>query len=161
VVEFAPSFGPSHRRALASLPLSEGRAARFALLAAALGFVGLFLILPLIVVFTEAMRLGLAAYAQAILQPETVAAIRLTLLTSLIVVPLNAIFGIAAAWMLAKFRFRGKELLLTLIDLPFSVSPVIGGLVFVLLFGLQGLFGPWAASHGIKIIFGEIGRAHV
>jgi sulfate transport system permease protein len=157
VVDLAPSFGSGNRRAALPLPLTETRAARFVLLAIALGFVGLFLILPLVVVFTEALRLGLRAYARAILEPDAFAAIRLTVLTALIVVPLNAIFGIAAAWMITKYRLRGKNLLLTLLDLPFSVSPVIGGLVFVLLFGLQGLFGAWLASHGIKIIFGVAG----
>jgi sulfate transport system permease protein len=157
VVELAPSFGSSNRRAALSLPLTEPRAARFALMTIALGFVAVFLILPLLVVFAEALRLGLRAYVTAILQPEAIAAIRLTVLTALIVVPLNAIFGIAAAWMVTKYRVRGKNLLLTLIDMPFSVSPVIGGLVFVLLFGVQGLFGAWLAAHGVKIIFGVAG----
>ncbi|HXD51363.1 MAG TPA: sulfate/thiosulfate ABC transporter permease CysW, partial [Burkholderiales bacterium] len=121
MVELAPSFGSSNRRAALSLPLTEPRAARFALMTIALGFVAVFLILPLLVVFAEALRLGLRAYVTAILQPEAIAAIRLTVLTALIVVPLNAIFGIAAAWMVTKYRVRGKNLLLTLIDMPFSV----------------------------------------
>jgi sulfate transport system permease protein len=119
----------------------------------ALLFLGLFLILPLVVVFAEAFRLGVRTYAAALVEPEALAAIRLTVATALIVVPLNALFGLAAAWAITKFEFRGKNLVITLIDLPFSVSPVIGGMVFVLLFGLQGLFGPWLAEHGVKIIF--------
>ena len=136
-----------------SLPLTESAGARALLIAVALGFLLLFLLLPLIVVFAEALRLGLGSYWAAITEPEALAAIRLTLLTALIVVPLNAIFGIAAAWAITKFQFAGKNLLITLVDLPFSVSPVIGGMVFVLLFGLQGVFGPWLAAHDIKIIF--------
>jgi sulfate/thiosulfate transport system permease protein len=133
--------------------LSEGPGARLALIAAALGFFVIFLLLPLIVVFAEAFRQGVGVYWAAIIQPEALAAIRLTVLTALIVVPLNAAFGIAAAWAITKFDFSGKNLLITLIDLPFSISPVIGGLVFVLLFGLQGVFGAWLAAHDLKIIF--------
>ena len=130
----------------AALPLTEpARRARRADRGRA-GFLVLFLILPLIVVFTEALREGLRAYVAAISEPEALAAIRLTVLTALIVVPLNVVFGIAAAWAITKFEFRGKNLLITLIDLPFSVSPVIGGMVFVLLFGMQGVFGPWLAT---------------
>jgi sulfate transport system permease protein len=135
------------------LPLSEAPVVRVALIVFALGFLALFLVMPLVIVLTEALRQGVRAYATAIVQPEAVAAIRLTLLTAAIVVPLNVMFGIAAAWTIAKFEFPGKSFLITLIDLPFSVSPVIGGMVFVLLFGLQGLFGPWLFQHGIKIIF--------
>jgi len=123
------------------------------LIAVALVFLVLFLIFPLVVVFTEALRQGIGVYVAALTEPKAVAAIELTLLTALIVVPLNAAFGIAAAWAITKFEFPGKDLLITLIDLPFSVSPVIGGMVFLLLFGLQGLFGPWLDDHGIKIIF--------
>ncbi|HEY0439910.1 MAG TPA: sulfate ABC transporter permease subunit CysW [Xanthobacteraceae bacterium] len=140
-------------RARRVLPLTESRGARIALIAVALGFLLLFLVLPLIVVFAEALRAGWRAYAAAISEPQALAAIRLTLLTAIIVVPVNAVFGIAAAWTITKFQFRGKDLLITLVDLPFSVSPVIGGMVFVLLFGLQGVFGPWLAAHDIKIIF--------
>jgi len=142
---------PRDRRRL--LPLTESAPVRGALIAIALLFLVVFLILPLLVVFSEALRLGLRAYGAALIEPHALAAIRLTLLTALIVVPLNAAFGIAAAWAITKFDFRGKNLLITLIDLPFSVSPVIGGMVFVLLFGLQGVFGPWLAAHGIKIVF--------
>jgi sulfate transport system permease protein len=135
------------------LPLSESPAARLVLIGIVMAFLGLFLILPLIVVFMEAFREGARTYAAALTEPEALAAIRLTLLTALIVVPLNAIFGLAAAWAITKFEFRGKNLLITLIDLPFSVSPVIAGMVFVLLFGLQGVLGPWLARHDIQIIF--------
>ena len=136
-----------------ALPLTEPAAARGVLIAIAVSFLVLFLILPLIVVFSEALREGFRAYAAAISEPEALAAIKLTVLTALVVVPLNVVFGIAAAWAITKFQFAGKNLLITLIDLPFSVSPVIGGMVFVLLFGMQGLFGPWLAEHGIRIIF--------
>ena len=135
------------------LPLTESPAARWTLIAIALAFLVLFLILPLIVVFAEAFREGTGTYLAALSEPEALAAIRLTLLTALIVVPLNALFGLAAAWAITKFEFRGKNLLITLIDLPFSVSPVIAGMVFVLLFGLQGVLGPWLARHDIQIIF--------
>ena len=122
-----------------------------------LALMGLFLILPLLVVFHEAFAKGLAAYGDALRQPETLAAVRLTLLTAAIVVPLNVAFGIAAAWAIAKFQFWGKNLLITLIDLPFAVSPVIAGLIFVLLFGRLGIFGPWLIDHDIKIIFATPG----
>ena len=135
------------------LPLSEAPAVRILLIAAALGFLSIFLVMPLVIVLTEALRQGVQAYVTAILQPEALAAIRLTLLTAAIVVPLNVMFGISAAWAITKYEFSGKSFLITLIDLPFSVSPVVGGMVFVLLFGLQGLFGPWLFQHGIKIIF--------
>jgi sulfate transport system permease protein len=137
----------------AGLPLSEPRPVRVALIGLALGFLLVFLIFPLLIVFTVALEQGLRAYADAIRDPEALAAIRLTLLTAAIVVPLNVMFGLAAAWAITKFEFSGKNFLITLIDLPFSVSPVIGGMVFVLLFGLQGVFGPWLFEHGIKIIF--------
>jgi len=144
---------PINEAARRALPLTEPLAVRGLLIAIAMAFLALFLILPLIVVFGEAFRGGLGAYVAAITEPEALAAIRLTVLTALIVVPLNATFGIAAAWAITKFDFGGKSLLITLIDLPFTVSPVIGGLVFVLLFGLQGLFGPWLSEHGIKIVY--------
>jgi sulfate transport system permease protein len=135
------------------LPLTESRTARLVLIGIVLAFLGLFLILPLIVVFAEAFHEGARTYVAALSEPEALAAIRLTVLTALIVVPLNAAFGLAAAWAITKFDFRGKNLLITLIDLPFSVSPVIAGMVFVLLFGLQGVLGPWLARHDIQIIF--------
>ena len=126
---------------------------RVALIVAALGFLGLFIVLPLIGVLFEALRRGFDAYAAAITEPMAVSAITLTLIVAAIAVPVNLVFGVAAAWAIAKFEFRGKSLLITLIDLPFSVSPVISGLVFVLLFGLQGWLGPWLAEHDVKIIF--------
>ncbi len=113
----------------------------------------LFLFLPLVSIFTEALRLGFGAYLGAITEPYALAAIRLTLLTAAIAVPLNLVFGIAASWAIAKFDFLGKNLLITFIDLPFSVSPVISGMIYVLLFGAQGLLGPWLADKGIQIIF--------
>ena len=152
MLDHASSFdaSPAARR---PLPLTESAGARTLLITIALGFLLLFLLLPLIVVFAEALRLGFDSYWAALREPEALAAIRLTLLTALIVVPFNAVFGIAAAWAITKFQFAGKNLLITLVDLPFSVSPVIGGMVFVLLFGLQGVFGPWLAAHDIHIIF--------
>ena len=126
---------------------------RRVLIGVALGFLGLFVVLPVVAVFTEAFSKGLGSYFEAIGEPITRAAIRLTLLTAAIVVPLNLVFGVAAAWLIAKYRFWGKNALLTLIDLPFSVSPVISGLIFVLLLGGRGILGPWLEAHDIKIIF--------
>ena len=130
---------------------------RISLIALALAFLALVVLLPLAAVFAQALEKGLGAYLRAIRQPETMAAIRLTLLTALLVVPLNTVFGVAAAWLIAKYRFPGRNLLITLIDLPFSVSPVIAGLVFVLLFGSQGLCGRWLSDHDIKIVFATPG----
>jgi sulfate transport system permease protein len=127
--------------------------ARAVLIATALAFLGIFLLLPLLAVFVEAFRQGLGAYLAGITEPDALTAIRLTLLVAAIAVPLNLVFGVAAAWAIAKFEFKGKSLLTTLIDLPFSVSPVIAGLIYVLLFGAQGLMGPWLAEHDIKIVF--------
>lgn len=129
------------------------RLLRGALVLAAVGFMVLFLLLPLATVFSEALRAGVRACLASISQPETLAAIRLTLLVAAVAVPLNLVFGVAAAWLMARFEFRGKALLGALIDLPFSVSPVIAGLVYVLLFGAQGWFGPWLDAHGVRIIF--------
>jgi sulfate transport system permease protein len=133
--------------------LSEPAAVRWTLIAVALVFLGLFLFVPLVAVFAEAFRKGVTAYFAAFTEPDALAAIKLTLLTAAIAVPANLVFGVAAAWAIAKFEFRGKNLLITLIDLPFAVSPVISGLIYVLLFGLQGWFGPWLAEHDIKLIF--------
>ena len=130
---------------------------RISLIALALAFLALVVLLPLAAVFAQALEKGLGAYLRAIRQPETMAAIRLTLLTALLVVPLNTVFGVAAAWLIAKYRFPGRNLLITLIDLPFSVSPVISGLIFVLLFGSQGLCGQWLSDHDIKIVFATPG----
>ena len=126
---------------------------RLVLIGLALGFIFLFLVLPLAAVFTEALRKGVVAYMDALKEPDAWSAIRLTLLTAAIAVPLNLVFGVAAAWAIAKFEFRGKAFLTTLIDLPFSVSPVVAGLVYVLMFGAHGWFGPWLVAHDIKIIF--------
>ncbi|MCY0964579.1 sulfate ABC transporter permease subunit CysW [Parathalassolituus penaei] len=126
---------------------------RAVVLTLALVFFGLFLLLPLIAVFVEALRKGLEVYWTALADADALAAVRLTLLTALIALPLNLVFGVAAAWAIARFEFRGKHLLLTLIDLPFSVSPVIVGLMYVLLFGAHGWFGSWLAEHDIRIIF--------
>jgi sulfate/thiosulfate transport system permease protein len=126
---------------------------RLVIIAIAVGFLGLFIVLPLVNVFAQAFAKGLGAYLSALGDDDTRAAIHLTLLVAFTCVLLNGAFGLVAAWAIAKFDFRGKNILITLIDLPFSVSPVIAGLVFVLLFGLQGLFGAWLAAHDIKIIF--------
>lgn len=133
--------------------LGESPWVRRLLIAAALAFLALFLLLPLVAVFVQAFQKGFAAYWEALVEPDAAAAIRLTLLVAAIAVPLNLVFGVAASWCIAKFDFRGKHLLTTLIDLPFSVSPVISGLVFVLLFGLHGVVGPFLKSQGIQIIF--------
>jgi sulfate transport system permease protein len=126
---------------------------RWTLIALAFAFVGLFVGLPVVVVFVEALAKGLGPYAAAITDPDSRAAIRLTLLTAAVVVPLNTIFGVAAAWFIARYRFPGKSTLITLIDLPFSVSPVISGLIFVLLLGARGLFGPFLERHDLHVIF--------
>jgi sulfate/thiosulfate transport system permease protein len=135
------------------LPLTEPAPVRWVLIGAALAFLLFFLVLPFVIVFTEALAKGVGVYVAAIIEPDALAAIELTLLTAAIAVPLNLVFGVAAAWAVTKFEFHGKSLLITLIDLPFSVSPVISGMVFILLFGLQGWFGPWLAAHGIRIVF--------
>ncbi|MES2492825.1 MAG: sulfate ABC transporter permease subunit CysW [Pseudomonadota bacterium] len=132
---------------------SEGPVARALLIGGAMIFLGFFLMLPLVAVFSEALRHGFNAFAAAITTPDAWSAIKLTLLIAAISVPLNMVFGVAAAWAITKFSFRGKSLLLTLIDLPLSVSPVVSGLIFVLLFGANGMFGPWLMAHGVKIIF--------
>jgi sulfate transport system permease protein len=154
----APEASPFARRTVrGNRPMrpvtSEAPVVRRILIGIALAFLGFFLVLPLAVVFVEALRGGIGVYWEAIREPDAVAAIRLTLLVAAIAVPCNLVFGLAAAWAIAKFDFRGKSLLITLIDLPFSVSPVISGLVYVLLFGAQGFFGPWLDAHGVEIIF--------
>jgi sulfate transport system permease protein len=123
------------------------------LIAIAVAFLASFLLLPLLLVFTEALRNGVGAYVGALRDPETLSAMRLTVIAAAIAVPLNLVFGVAAAWAIAKFEFRGKALLISLIDLPFSVSPVIAGLIYVLMFGAQGWAGPWLIAHGVEIIF--------
>lgn len=126
---------------------------RWTLLTLGLGFFALFLILPLVAVFTEALRKGFDVYLAALIEEDALSAIKLTLIATVIAVPLNLVFGVSAAWAIAKHDFRGKQLLITLIDLPFSVSPVVAGLIYVLLFGAQGWFGPWLQAHDVKIIF--------
>jgi sulfate transport system permease protein len=132
---------------------TEAPGVRWLLTGIALAFLLLFLVLPLAAVFTEALRKGADAYLDALKEPDAWSAIKLTLITAAIAVPLNLVFGIAAAWCIAKYEFRGKAFLTTLVDLPFSVSPVVSGLIYVLIFGAQGWFGPWLAAHNIKIIF--------
>jgi sulfate transport system permease protein len=126
---------------------------RWLLISVALAFLVMFLFVPLIAVFVQALQKGIIVYLDALRHPDALAAIRLTLLTAAIAVPLNLIFGVAAAWAITKFEFVGKSLLITLIDVPFAVSPVISGLIFVLLFGLQGWLGPWLSEHDLKVIF--------
>ena len=133
--------------------VGAGPGMRAALIGVSLVFMAIFLVLPLLSVFTEALRGGFGKYFAAILDADALAALRLTLLVALIAVPLNMVFGVAASWAIAKFDFWGKSLLITLIDLPFSVSPVISGLIYVLLFGAQGLLGPWLQAHDIQVIF--------
>jgi sulfate transport system permease protein len=132
---------------------SEGKWTRRALIALALLFLASVLFLPLVIVFVEAFKKGTEVFLKAFSDHETLSAIRLTLLVAAIAVPLNVIFGLAASWAIAKFDFRGRNLLLSLIDLPFSVSPVISGLVYVLIFGAQGWFGPWLKAHHVEVIF--------
>lgn len=134
-------------------PTTETRFVRYGLIAVALGFLLLNLGLPLVAVFVEAFRRGIGAYLLGVREPDALAAVRLTLLVAAIAVPLNVVFGVAAAWAIAKFDFRFKSVLITLIDLPFSVSPVVSGLIYVLLFGLQGWAGPWLRAHDAQIIF--------
>jgi len=133
--------------------LGEPAPVRWLLISVTVLFLGFFLLLPLFVVFTQALVNGIPAFLAALHDADTLASIRLTLLTAAIAVPLNTVFGVAAAWAITKFEFRGKSLLTTLIDLPFSVSPVIAGMVFVLLFGSHGWLGDWLSEHDIKIIF--------
>ena len=133
--------------------IGESRTLRAALIAGSAGFLILFLVLPLAFLVSEAFAAGFAAYVRSLGTPDTLAAIRLTLLVAAIAVPANTLFGLAASWCIAKFEFPGKNLLLTLIDLPISVSPVIAGLVFVLIFGAQGWLGPILSAHGIRVIF--------
>ena len=126
---------------------------KWLLIGSALLFLTFFLFVPLVVVFVEAFKKGIEVYFASITEPDALSAIKLTLIAAAIAVPMNLVFGIAAAWCIAKFEFRGKNLLLTLIDLPFSVSPVISGLIYVLIFGLQGWFGEWLRDHDLKVIF--------
>ncbi len=138
---------------VAARATEETQLTRLALVGAALAFLGLFLFLPLVAVFSEALKKGWQVYLAAVTEPDALEAVKLTVLAAAIAVPVNTAFGVAAAWAIAKFDFRGKNLLTTLIDLPFSVSPVIAGLIYVLLFGLQGWLGPWLREHDLRIIF--------
>ena len=132
---------------------SESALVRYVLIGITLLFLSLFLFIPLAAVFTEALRKGIQTYFTAIVEPDALSAIKLTLIATAIAVPLNLIFGVSAAWAIAKFEFKGKSFLITLIDLPFAVSPVIAGLIYVLMFGLQGWFGEWLSDHDVKIVF--------
>jgi sulfate transport system permease protein len=143
--------GAPVRRAMAGT--TESALVRRLLIGLALLFIALFLVLPLAAVFTEALSKGVDAFFAALEEPDAWSAIRLTLLVAVITVPLNLVFGVCAAWAIAKFEFRGKAFLTTLVDLPFAVSPVVAGLIYVLVFGAHGWFGPWLAAHDIKIIF--------
>ena len=136
-----------------SAALSEPAWIRLALIAGAVAFLGVSLVLPLVLVLTQALSKGMEVFWAALAEPDARAALRLTLTAAAIAVPANLVFGVCAAWAIAKFEFKGKQLLITLIDLPFAVSPVIAGLVYVLVFGLHGWFGPWLAAHDVKIIF--------
>jgi sulfate transport system permease protein len=138
---------------------TEPRPIRIVIIAIAVIFLTVFVVLPLVVVFAQAFSKGIGAYLAALSEPEALSAIRLTLLVAAISVSLNLVFGVIAAWAIAKFDFRGKTFLISLIDLPFSVSPVISGLVFVLLFGAQGYFGGWLRDHDIQILFAVPGIA--
>ena len=150
-----PAAG-GRRRKISS---TEPGPVRFVIIALAVTFLSVFVVLPLVVVFAQAFSKGVGAYFSALAEPEALSAIRLTLLVAAISVSLNLVFGVIAAWAIAKFDFTGKTFLITLIDLPFSVSPVISGLVFVLLFGAQGFFGPWLQAHDIHVLFAVPGIA--
>ena len=136
---------------------TESAFVRWTLISLALGFLAFFLFLPLILVFTYAFGQGVKTYFAALTEPDALSAIRLTLITAAIAVPLNTVFGVAASWAIAKFEFKGKNILITLIDLPFAISPIIAGLIFVLLFGARGWFGPWLVENDIRIIFATPG----
>lgn len=145
--------GVPFRRAPCQDATTEPRVVRWVLIGIALLFLGLFLVLPLVAVFYQALAKGVGTYLDALTDPDALSAIKLTLITAVIAVPLNVVFGLCASWAIAKFEFRGKSLLTTLIDLPFSVSPVISGLIYVLMFGAQGWFGPWLQDRNVQIIF--------
>jgi len=149
-IDYPPSRAPAQVRRSAR---EEPAPVRALLIFVALAFLGLFLFVPLAAVFHEALKKGWQVYLAAIAHPDALSAIKLTLLAAAIALPLNTVFGVAAAWAIAKFEFRGKNVLTTLIDLPFSVSPVIAGLIYVLIFGLQGWFGGWLQAHDLKVVF--------
>ena len=147
----ATDFGQTRFEARAAT--RETPVVKWLILGTALTFFAVFLLMPLIAVFVEALRKGWETYVTALVDPDALSALRLTLLAAAIALPLNLVFGVCAAWAIARFEFRGKHFLITLIDLPFSVSPVIAGLIYVLVFGAQGWLGPWLAEHDVKIIF--------
>ncbi len=149
----ASQYTKYNNRVAANKATSEAKWVRYSLIAVTLVFLSLFLFMPLAAVFTEALRKGFDAYFVALIEPDALSAINLTLIAAAISLPLNIVFGVSAAWAIAKFEFRGKSLLITLIDLPFAVSPVIAGLIYVLMFGLQGWVGGWLSDHEFKIIF--------
>ena len=152
--ELATPRPPAHSARFESNPATrEAPWVKWTILALGLGFFALFLLLPLVTVFAEALRKGVGVYFAALTEPDAVSALKLTLLAALIAVPLNLVFGVWAAWLVTKFDFRGKSFLVTLIDLPFSVSPVVAGLIYVLMFGAQGWFGPWLQEHDLKVVF--------
>ncbi|ARO54389.1 sulfate ABC transporter permease subunit CysW [Methylorubrum zatmanii] len=154
VLAQGPGTPPRHETLrLPASVVTERRVVRWLLIAVALTFLGLFLVLPLLTVFAQALAKGWGAYLAAFSEPDAHSAIRLTLIVAAIAVPFNLVFGVAASWAVAKFEFAGKNLLVTLIDLPFSVSPVVSGLIYVLVFGSRGLFGPFLVEHDIQIIF--------
>lgn len=149
----APKTGTAQGRYQSNPATREAPWVRWTLLTLGLSFFALFLLLPLVAVFTEALRKGWDVYIAALIEPDALAAVKLTLLAAVIAVPLNLVFGVSAAWAVAKHDFRGKQLLITFIDLPFSVSPVVAGLVYILLFGSQGWFGAWLQAHDLRIVF--------
>ncbi len=153
MVERTPRSHPLAMSAPVHITTTDSPVVRRILIGAALLFLGAFLILPLAIIFTEAFAKGGELYFKALREPDALAAVRLTLLVAAIAVPANTVFGLAAAWAIARFEFRGKTILTTLIDLPFSVSPVVSGLVYVLLFGAQGWLGPWLKEHHLQVIF--------
>jgi sulfate/thiosulfate transport system permease protein len=144
---------PQHRHYEDSPATRDAAWVKWSVLTVSLLFFTCFLLFPLITVFVEGLKKGWDAYVAAVTEPDTISAIKLTLIAAAIAVPFNLVFGVSAAWAIAKFDFRGKQLLITLIDLPFSVSPVVAGLIYILLFGSQGWFGPWLQAHDIKIVF--------
>ncbi len=148
---------PRAARRASQTVVGEPPLARRAIIGVAIAFLALFLLAPLAIVFTEAFEKGVAGYFATFADSDVLAAIGLTLVVAALAVPLNLVFGVSAAWAIAKFEFAGKNLLITLIDLPLSVSPVVSGLIFVLVFGAQGVLGPWVARHGVPIIFATPG----
>lgn len=149
----ASQYASYHNKVSRSRATSEPAWIRYLLITITLVFLSLFLFVPLAAVFTEALRKGFDTYISALIDPDALSAIKLTLIAAAIAVPLNLVFGVGAAWTIAKFEFKGKSILITLIDLPFAVSPVIAGLIYVLIFGLQGWFGSYPSDHDVKVIF--------